>query len=106
MVEPTFRENVTLYDYEEGEVKRYPVMDAFVVAEAWVYNEDRSKYIGYILLVSGPDLHSGVTMAEAIAKALQERERLIEEAQGRVASINSNEAFLVRYTGEAIGEAP
>ena len=105
MVEPTFRENVTLYDYEAGEVKRYPVMDAFVVAEAWVYNKDKSKSIGYIFLVSGPDVHSGVTMADAIKRAREERERLIEKAQERVVDIDSSKAYLVRYSGEIIREA-
>ncbi len=68
-------DNVHIYEYDS--LERYPGMDAFKVAEGYVYSPEGRACIGAVMVVSAQDLRAGVTAQQAIGEARRRLRQLI-----------------------------
>ena len=96
-----------IYEYSAETPERYCGMDAYTVAEAYVYNQDGFS-IGYVYVVSAQDLNSGVTMKKAIEVARHELRKTLHKdwADGPYETVKrrskKDQTFLMSWHGPLI----
>jgi hypothetical protein len=85
--------------YEYDGLERFPGMDAFKAAEAYVWNEQQAA-LGLVLIVTAQDLHAGVTREEAISRARAVLEQLVHQRRDQAAVIQEPQTLLYTWRGE------
>lgn len=96
--------NVHYYDYTPDSIRRLSDIDAFAVAEAWVYSEDEQCCLGIVVLVEGKDLKTkAVTLEQAISEGSALRNRLVQQHREEARSLKENQNFLYSWSGRKIG---
>lgn len=95
--------NVHYYDFARDSIKRWPNRDAFTVAEAWIYSEDKAHQLGIVVLVSGMDLTTKATTVEgAIREGGAMRDKLVEQHREAARSLAEDRVWLYSWRGEKI----
>jgi hypothetical protein len=89
-------EEVHYIEYETME--RYPGMDAYKVAEAYIYGP-KGAALGIILTVSAQELRAGVTSEQAIREGRKALAALVKQRQGEAADLTTNTSDLYTYSG-------
>ena len=97
------------YDYEPDTIARRSGMDAFTVAEAFIYNPDNTASLALVFVVSGPDLHvRGVTMERAVAEARRNLEQLTRPGPGTFVedakTLKQHKVLLFSWNGQPLGQ--
>jgi len=100
---PRDRWDGDVHHYEYDALERYQGMDAFKVAEAYIYNAVGFA-LGVILVVSAQELHAGVKPDEAIRTARQHLRTLISpDVAGSyhdvAQALTENRGFLHSWNG-------
>jgi len=83
---------------EYNTIERYPGMDAFKVAEAYIYGP-KGAALGIILAVSAQDLRAGTTAEQAIAEGRKVLAALVKERQREAAKLTANRTDLYTWNG-------
>jgi hypothetical protein len=66
------------YDYKPDTVRREPNRDAYVVAEAFIYDANSVQRVAIRVMVSGQELHlQGMTLADAIHRGEAIRDQAV-----------------------------
>ena len=84
--------------YEYDRLERLESMDAYKVAEAYIYNADGAA-LGLILVVSAQELRAGIKPADALAEGRRALADLVSERQGEAATIGGDRSDLYTWNG-------
>jgi hypothetical protein len=84
--------------YEYDRLERLESMDAYKVAEAYIYNADGAA-LGIILMVSAQELRAGIKLADALAEARRALSDPVSERQGEAATIGGDRSDLYTWNG-------
>ena len=96
---PTDRwEGDDIHHIEHDTLERYPGMDAFKVAEAYIYGP-KGAALGLILTVSAQDLRAGTTAEQAIKEGRRALATLVKERQREAAKLTANRTDLCTWNG-------
>jgi hypothetical protein len=97
------KENVSYYDYSPDELKKDPEgRDAQIVAEAYIYSDDRKYNIVIRVEVSGLDLLSGITRENAVNQGITVRYELVRQYKDEAKLLRENRLILRRWNGERV----
>ena len=99
---------VHYYEYTLDNAQRYFGMDAFTVAEAYMYNPEGTAALGMVFIVSAQDLHSGVTLEQAIKTARGHLQAFTRDLPGtpfeEAKTLKQNKTFLFTWRAQRIGQ--
>ena len=73
------------YDYTPDTVTREPNRDAYIVAEVFVYDANKTERVAIRVMVTGQELHSArLTLDEAIRRGEAVRDRAITKHRAQL----------------------
>jgi len=84
--------------YEYDRLDRLEGLDAYKVAEAYIYNADGAA-LGIILVVSAQELRAGIKLADALADGRRALADLVSERRGEAATIGGDRSDLYTWNG-------
>jgi len=87
--------------YEYDTLEQYPGMDAFKVAEAYIYGP-KGAALGIILTVSAQELRAEVSSDQAIREGRKALEAIVKARRAEVAKLTVNRSDLYTYDGRLV----
>src|SRR2546425_2492879 len=99
---------VHFYEYTPDYAPRYDQMDAFTVAEAYIYNPAGTASLRIVFVVTGQDLKAAVTLDKAITTAREHLQKFTQNLPGtpyeEAKTLKANKTFLFTWRAQLLQE--
>ena len=107
MVPERWEDEIHYYDYSRTSIERYPGMDAFKVAEAYLYGQPNPAIAyGVIVVVSAQALHANTRLEFALEQGrsvVDARLRKDDDVRQRARTMRGSETHLYSFDGRYLG---